>query len=120
MKKLLREQRTAFDAEVAELTRQLDAKTAAQEKEARIEVLRKAAMRRMLFAAINRGWEAWRELTEARHEAREALRSLGSKIGAKDLGSCFHALGAKLARREALHTPCLQRGTDGTPPQRGR
>ena len=89
VKKLLREQRLVFDTEVADLTRQLDVKTAAQEKEARIEVLRKVAMRRMLFAAINRGWEAWRELTEARHEAMNALRTLGSKVGAKNLGAAF-------------------------------
>lgn len=89
LKKTLKDQRRAFDAEMQELQEQLDAKTEAQQREARIEVLRKAAMRRMLYAAVSRGWDAWIELSEARRDALATLRQLGSRIGVRGVGSAF-------------------------------
>ena len=80
IKKLLKEQRKAFELETADLRNALAAKTEAEQKEARIEMLRKTASRRMLFAGIQRGWEAWVELCAAKREAKQVLRQIGSRV----------------------------------------
>jgi len=89
LKRLLEEQRREFDKEAGELKAQLNAKTEAEKREARIEVLRKHAMRKMLHAGLCSGWGAWVELRESRLNARATLRSLGSRVGAKSLSAAF-------------------------------
>ena len=89
LKRLLDEQRVVFDAEMAKVREQLAEKTEAQKREARIEVLRKVAMRRMLYAGLTRGWDAWLDLRSSRQEARAALYRIGSRVQVRGVGAAF-------------------------------
>ena len=89
LNKLLGEQRRSFEAETAELRARLAARTEAEQREARIEVLRKMAMRRMMYAALSRGWEAWVDHCEAAINAKGLLKQLGSRLQVKGVGGAF-------------------------------
>jgi len=89
IRRLLDEQRHGFEAEIAELKQQLRAKTEAEQREARVEVLRKVAMRRILHAGLQRAWEAWNELCFAKHEAKALLRQVGSRMAVRGVGTAF-------------------------------
>ena len=89
IRRLLDEQRRGFEAEIAELKRQLTAKTEAEQREARVEVLRKVAMRRILHAGLQRAWEAWNELCFVKHEAKALLRQVGSRMAVRGVGAAF-------------------------------
>jgi len=89
LKRLLEEQRAGFDEERAQLKEQLEAKTEQQEKEARIETLRKAAGRRIQNQAITRGFVAWTELWEAKIYALGTLRRIAGKLSVKGVAAAY-------------------------------
>ena len=89
LRRLLGEQRERFEAETAEMKAQLEAKTAAQEREARLEVMRSQAMRRLLHAGLARGWAAWTEMYATMLAARELNRKLSSRMAVKGVGGAF-------------------------------
>lgn len=75
--------------ERAQLKEQLEAKTEQQEKEARIETLRKAAGRRIQNQAITRGFVAWTELWEAKIYALGTLRRIAGKLSVKGVAAAY-------------------------------
>lgn len=52
----------------------------AKEKQGRIEMLRKQAVRRVLASGLSRGFSAWCECYEARRYALERLRQVGNRL----------------------------------------
>lgn len=69
----------------------------------RIDAMRKAAMRRMLYAGLSRGWDAWAEMYEARHDARALLRSVESHTQVRGVGGAFTRWARNaIARKAAL------------------
>lgn len=76
LRKLLDEQRAVFDSEMAVVREQLAAKTEAQKREARIDALRKSAMRRIKYREVHLAWDRWAEMWTARNEAKARLRRL--------------------------------------------
>ena len=80
---------------VEEITREFEARVAAQEakdKEARVELLRRQVVRRILNTDLTRGWSAWAEHWEARayaihrlHESANRLRRPGVALAFKYL-----------------------------------
>jgi len=89
LRRLLDEQRKLFDEETANLKEELRAKTEAQEKEARVEVLRKVATRRLANHAISAGWSSWVELWEAKVYAHQTLSRIGGKLQVRGVASAF-------------------------------
>ena len=89
LKRLLAEQRAAFDVEMGEMRAKLHEKTEAQKREARIEALRKSATRRIKYRDVSRGMDAWREMYEARKDAQHTLKRLAGHAPLKGLLGAF-------------------------------
>lgn len=77
------ERRAALDRQLIELTGDEDEKRVLreqQEKEERIELLRRQVGRRLLHQAITRGWTAWYEMWAARASAMQRLSSVAKRL----------------------------------------
>jgi hypothetical protein len=76
---------------------------AQQEKEARVELLRRQCVRRALYRELSRGWESWQELWEARVHALWWLRNVGNKLRRPELATAFSVWGERWhATRERM------------------
>ena len=64
-------------------------------------MLTKMASRRMLFAGLQRGWEAWAELCESKRGARQLIKQVGSRVQIKGVGAAF-TVWARVVRQERL------------------
>ena len=89
LEQLLAEQRKRFDEETAEMKKQLAAKSAREEREQRIDLLRRMTSRRMMNQSISRGWSAWVEMWEAKHYAIFRLREVANHLRAPELSNAF-------------------------------
>ena len=74
-----------------------------EEKEARIELLRRQVGRRLFYRDLARGWTAWAELWHARTDAMARLKHCGNKLRAPELANAFNfwAADAEQSRRVA-------------------
>jgi len=79
----------------AEEAERLHAEHLAREKEERVEMLRKQAMRRVLNSGLTSGFAAWVELAEARVYALERLRQVGNRLRLPHLAMCFEFWGSE-------------------------
>ena len=89
LRTLLDEQRKSFEVEAAGLRERLAAKTEAQKREARIEVLRQTAMRRLKNAAIARAWGAWEAWWEAHVASKATLLQASARLTRPALSATF-------------------------------
>ena len=89
LKKLLAEQRAMFEKETAEMRAALSAKTAAEEREARIELMKKQASRRIMYGGIAKCFLSWVEMREAKREAERKVNELSSRLGVRGVGGAF-------------------------------
>jgi len=109
--KLLREQRRTFEGEIATLKKQTEAQqalTAEEEKEARVQLLRRQICKRIVHSSIARGWTAWSEMYEARVLALQRLQQAANRLRKPELAASFslwmrvwYAKKQALIRREA-------------------
>ena len=86
------EMRIALERQLVELTgttEEVLAMRRAQEKDERIEMLRRQSLRRMLHAGIAYGFLAWLELADARRYAIGRLREVGNKLRAPEKSKSF-------------------------------
>ena len=80
---------------------------AAKAKEERVELMRRQATRRLLYADLAQGWSAWVEMWAARSDALQRLRQCGAKLHAPELSAAFgvwvgeHEAGKRAAAEEA-------------------
>lgn len=68
---------------------QIAALREAEEKEARVELLKRQIGRRMLYGGLARGWAAWHELWEAKTSAMAKLQSCGNKLSKPEIAGAF-------------------------------
>ena len=61
-----------------------------QEKEGRVEILRRQSARRMANSGLSNAWAAWTELWEARAYAIKRLREVGNKLRAPEKADAFY------------------------------
>lgn len=76
---------------------------AAEEREARVDLLRRQVARRMLSSDLAHGWSAWSELWHARRYALDRLREVGNRLRKPELAHAFRAwarLQSLMARAE--------------------
>jgi len=99
--KLLKEQRQAFDAETAGLREALATRTEDEQREMRMEHLRKTASRRLLYAGLQRGWEAWEEYAEGRLYSQAVLKQVGSRMQIRGVAGAFTAW-SRVVKEERL------------------
>ena len=76
---------------------------AEQEKEERVQLLRRQIGRRMMNQGMVRGWTAWNDLWRARREALTVLRLVGKRFKAPELAMAFEfwAEDVQLAKQRA-------------------
>ena len=60
-----------------------------QEKEARIELLRRQSLRRVANRDLSSGWKAWIELVDAKAYSMERLRTVGNRLRAPEIAHAF-------------------------------
>jgi len=92
LEKLLRDQRRKFEAELDSIRKQGKAaakKTEEEERNARIELLRRQVGRRMMNADISRGWSAWLEMYDARVYALSRLNAAAARLAKPELSVFF-------------------------------
>ena len=107
LEKLLSEQRVAFDNEMSamrealkgqsaeeerarEVVRQeMEARSAAQKKQERIELVTRQMARRMLYRSTAIGFNAWVEMASARSEAMGWLKRAAGRIANRGLSMAF-------------------------------
>ena len=90
--KLLRDQRRKFEADLGDLHKQANAKakkTVAEERQARVELLRRQVARRMMSAGLSRGWQAWLEMYDARTYALSRLQQAAAFLSKPELAASF-------------------------------
>ena len=68
---------------------QLEAKSAREAREERVEMLRRMTTRRMMNQAVFSGWTAWMEHWEARTYALQRLRQAASRLRSPELAAAF-------------------------------
>jgi hypothetical protein len=61
----------------------------AKEKEARIELVRRQVMRRMMNTSLASGWGAWHELWSAKVYAKQRLRECANRLKSPDLANAY-------------------------------
>jgi hypothetical protein len=86
------EKKVALDRLRTELSGSADermALRAEQEKEARIELLRRQVARRMLNAGVANAWSAWFDLWSAKTYAMNRLREVAAKLRSPELSTAF-------------------------------
>jgi len=89
LRRLLEEQRKEFDRETKELKQQLAAKSEREEREARVEVLRTSAARRIRNAGIARAWDVWQGQWAARVDAINLLSVASARLSRPALFATF-------------------------------
>ena len=89
LQQLLAEQRSKFDVELGAMKDQLEAKSAREAREERVEMLRRMTTRRMMNQAVFSGWTAWMEHWEARTYALQRLRQAASRLRSPELAAAF-------------------------------
>ena len=62
---------------------------AEQEKEARVELMRRQVARRMLFQGLANGWAAWFELYSAKTYAMNRLKEAANRLRKPDVAGAF-------------------------------
>ena len=62
-----------------------------EEREARIELMRRQVARRMLYADLANGWSAWLDLWQSRSYSLERLRECGNRLRKPELAHAFRA-----------------------------
>ena len=86
------DKRMALQVQLVELTGSSAEKQALveqQEKEMRVEMLRRQIARRIMNSGISRGWTAWLELWEAKTYAMQRLREVGGRLRTPELAAAF-------------------------------
>ena len=68
---------------------ELSAFKALEQKEARVEALRRKALRRIQNAGLAAGWSAWHEAWSAKRYALDRLRSVSNKLRMPGLSKAF-------------------------------
>lgn len=92
LSRLLHEQRAKFEAEltkVRDTSAQLAARKDVQDRDARVEMLRRQIARRMLHQGLANGWAAWLELWRAKTYAMSELRRVGTRFQKPRLALAF-------------------------------
>ena len=82
----------ALERQLVELTGSAEERMALQaerDKEARVELLRRQIVRRVMNAGLANGWAAWHELWSAKMYAMERLREVGNHMNAPYLSAAF-------------------------------
>ena len=107
LERLLAEQRNQFEAESTALREQLHvanaseerrleglraelaARAAQQEREARVETMRRQVTRRIMHRDLSRGWTAWTDLATSRADALRRLQRASSRLLKPDVSHAF-------------------------------
>ena len=72
-----------------------------QQREARIELLRRQVTRRMLNASVSRAWSAWATYCERRAYAVDRLTHAANRLHAPDISHAFYQWGVQAAQAKA-------------------
>lgn len=86
----LREKLSGLDGGAAEMTR-LHQEQLQQEREERVELLRRQIGRRMISQEMARGWQCWYEFWSGKTYAMQRLRGVGNRLRAPELQHAFKA-----------------------------
>jgi len=96
----LRERVTELDGGLY-AAKQRQQEVIAQQKEARIELLRRQVTRRMLNASVSRAWSAWATHCERRAYAVDRLTHAANRLHAPDISHAFYQWGVQAAQAKA-------------------
>ena len=66
-----------------------------------MEHLRKMASRRLMYAGLQRGWEAWEEYTQGRISSQAVLKQVGSRMQIRGVAGAFTAW-SRIVREERM------------------
>jgi len=89
---LREEKKVALERQLIELTGSADERLALkadQEKEERIELMRRQSTRRMLNAGVAHGWAVWREYVDAKAYAIGRLHAVANRLRAPEKAAAF-------------------------------
>lgn len=109
LERLLGEQREKLEAEIAKLKarlkekgdeedtamagfkKELQERASRQQREQRVELIKKQISRRIMYRDVARGWTAWTEYCDARTYAMGRLRQAAGRLGKPNVSLAFHS-----------------------------
>ena len=89
LKARLKERDDAENTGMAALRKEIEARAEAQQKEQRIDLVKRQISRRMMHRDVSRGWTAWTEYASARNFAMDRLRQASSRLAKPNVSLAF-------------------------------